>query len=248
MAEEDPSSEHGVKLLIEDYPYAADGLELWTAIKGWNKEYVDIYYKDDRVVQNDSELQTWFTELREKAHEDKKDAKGWPVLDSKESLVEILTTMQWIPSCQHAAVNFGQFDYAGYMPHHPTIVRRLIPEECTPEWNEMIKNPEKAYLLSLANIDSTTTAMSVYEILSAHSPEEEYIGERPEDWTDDKEAEAAFKRFSAKIAKVDQMIKNRNVDKTLKNRYGVVKMPYQLLRPKSKSGVTFMGVPNSITI
>jgi len=190
MAEEDPSSKHGVKLLIEDYPYAKDGLELWTAIKVWNKEYVDIYYSDDSVVQNDSELQAWFTELREKGHEDKKDAKGWPVLDSKANLVEILTIMQWIPSCQHAAVNFGQFDYAGYMPHHPTIVRRLIPEEGTPEWNEMKENSEKAekaYMLSLANKNSTTTAMTVYEILSAHSPEEEYIGERPKHWTSNEE-------------------------------------------------------------
>ena len=192
MAEEDPSSKHGVKLLIKDYPYAADGLELWTAIKEWNKDYVDIYYKDDSVVQNDPELQAWFTELRYKAHEDKKDAEGWPVLNSKESLVGILTIMQWIPSCQHAAVNFGQFDYAGYMPHHPTIMRRHIPEEGTPEWDEMMNNPEKAYMLSLANIDSTTTAMSVYEVLSAHSPVEEYMGHRPEEWTDNKEVYSPF--------------------------------------------------------
>lgn len=248
MAVPDPSSKHGVKLVIEDYPYAADGLELWTAIKGWNKEYVDIWYADDSVVQKDVELQDWFKELREQGHADKKDDPNWPVLDSKESLVDILTTMQWIPSCQHAAVNFGQFDYAGFMPHHPTIVRRLIPEEGTKEWAEMMKNPEKAYLLCLANVDSTTTAMTVYEVLSAHSPKEEYIGERPDDWTEHEPSVAAFKRFTEKVNEVDKLIKSRNADKSLKNRYGAVNMPYQLLRPKSKSGVTSMGVPNSITI
>jgi lipoxygenase len=59
---------------------------------------------------------------------------------------------------------------------------------------------------------------------------------------------AAFQRFTAKIAEVDRLIKSRNADKSLKNRYGVVNMPYQLLRPKSEPGVTSMGVPNSITI
>ncbi|XBH94545.1 hypothetical protein VPH35_085296 [Triticum aestivum] len=35
MAVEDPSSPHKVRLLIEDYPYAADGLEVWHAIEQW---------------------------------------------------------------------------------------------------------------------------------------------------------------------------------------------------------------------
>ena len=185
MAVRDPSAPHGVKLVVEDYPYAADGLELWGAIKNWNTEYVDIYYKDDDSILADPELQAWWKEMREKAHEDKNDAPGWPELNSKASLVEILTTIQWIPSCQHAAVNFGQYDYAGWMPHHPTMTRRLIPEKGTKGWDEFMKNPEKFYLSSVSNIDSTTTAMSVYEVLSAHSPNEEYIGQRHCDWTAD---------------------------------------------------------------
>jgi lipoxygenase len=59
---------------------------------------------------------------------------------------------------------------------------------------------------------------------------------------------AAFERFYAKIKEADALIRERNADKSLKNRYGAVNMPYQLLRPCSKSGVTSMGVPNSITI
>jgi lipoxygenase len=174
MAVRDESAPHGVKLVVEDYPYAADGLELWSTIKGFNREYVDVY--------------------------DKKDAPGWPELTSKESLVEVLTTIQWIPSCQHAAVNFGQYDYAGWMPHHPTMTRRLIPEEGTADWDTMVKNPEKYYLLTISNIDSTTAAMSVYEVLSAHSPNEEYIGQRQKNWTADEQVcilQAISNRFSS---------------------------------------------------
>lgn len=184
MAVADPSAKHGVKLVLEDYPYAADGLELWDAIKSWNADYVDIFYKEDGDVQRDVELMKWWEEIRTKAHADKKDAPGWPELNSRESLVEILTTLQWITSAQHAAVNFGQYDFVAFMPHHPTMTRRLVPEEGTPEWDEFQRNPEKFYLSTISNICSTTTAMSVYEVLSAHSPNEEYIGQRDPHWTE----------------------------------------------------------------
>lgn len=39
MAVEDPDSPVGVKLVFEDYPYAADGLEIWTAINTWVKDF-----------------------------------------------------------------------------------------------------------------------------------------------------------------------------------------------------------------
>lgn len=249
MAVPDPDSPHGVRLVVEDYPYAADGLELWGALKAWHKEYVDIYYKDDAAVLQDSELMTWWTEMREKAHEDKKDSHGWPELNSKEALVDILTTVIWIPSCQHAAVNFGQYDFAGFMPHHPTLTRRLLPEHGNEKDKaDFNKNPEKYYLTSISNIDSTTTAMSVYEVLSAHCPIEEYIGERRGNWTNNEKVLAAFKGFKESVNEADAVMRARNADPKLKNRGGPVKMPYQLLRPHSKPGVTSMGVPNSITI
>ncbi|BBN69923.1 lipoxygenase 1 [Prunus dulcis] len=88
MAVEDPKSSHSVRLLIEDYPYAADGLEIWSAIKTWVKEYCSFYYKNDEMVQNDSELQSWWKELREEGHGDKKDEPWWPKMQTCEELIE----------------------------------------------------------------------------------------------------------------------------------------------------------------
>lgn len=62
MAVPDSSAKHSVRLVLQDYPYAADGLELWGAMKSWNTEYIDIFYEDDGGVQNDVELQRWWTE------------------------------------------------------------------------------------------------------------------------------------------------------------------------------------------
>ncbi|EAZ30882.1 hypothetical protein OsJ_14956 [Oryza sativa Japonica Group] len=62
MAVEDPSQPHGLRLLIEDYPYAADGLLLWSAISRWCEAYVAAYYPSDEAVQADYELQSWYAE------------------------------------------------------------------------------------------------------------------------------------------------------------------------------------------
>ncbi|KAI3676054.1 hypothetical protein L1987_85650 [Smallanthus sonchifolius] len=58
MAVEDSNSPHGLRLTIEDYPYAVDGLEIWSAIKTWVQDYCTFYYKNDGMVQNDTELQS----------------------------------------------------------------------------------------------------------------------------------------------------------------------------------------------
>ena len=85
MAVKDSKSPHGYKLLIEDYPYAVDGLEVWTAIETWVKEYCSFYYKSDDIIANDPELQSWWKEIREKGHGDKKDEKWWPDMKTLES-------------------------------------------------------------------------------------------------------------------------------------------------------------------
>jgi len=183
MAELDPKAKYGVKLAIEDYPYAADGLELWTAMKAWHKEYINFFYKDDSAVRADQELKNWWTEYRNEGHGDMKDVRGWPELNSKESLAEILTTVIWICTAMHAPINFGQYDYAAWMPQHPSITRRLIPERGTKEWEEFQADPDKFWLTTISDTAATATAMAVFEVVAAHAPDEEYIGQRTEGWT-----------------------------------------------------------------
>ena len=129
MATEDPDAPHGVKLAINDYPFANDGLLGWDSIKEWISDYVNHYYDSPSLVKSDAELQSWWTEIRTEGHADKKDAPWWPKLDTTEDLVGILTTIIWVASAHHAAVNFGQYAYAGYFPNRPTIARTNMPTE-----------------------------------------------------------------------------------------------------------------------
>ncbi|KAK9170124.1 hypothetical protein Syun_002264 [Stephania yunnanensis] len=61
--EEDPNAEHGLKLAIQDYPFANDGLILWDAIREWVSDYVNRYYPHTSTIEDDKELQAWWTEV-----------------------------------------------------------------------------------------------------------------------------------------------------------------------------------------
>ncbi|XP_024985792.1 linoleate 13S-lipoxygenase 2-1, chloroplastic-like [Cynara cardunculus var. scolymus] len=251
MAEEDPNSPHGLKLAIEDYPYANDGLVLWDAIKGWVTDYVDHYYPNADLVASDEELQAWWTEIRTLGHQDKKDEPWWPLLTTPQDLIGTLATMIWVTSGHHAAVNFGQYDYGGYVPGRSTIARIKMPcEDPTEErWESFRHRPEDELLATFPSQLQASQVMSVLDVLSNHSPDEEYIGEKMEPSFElNPKIKAAYERFAGKLKELEGIIDDRNANTNLKNRNGVGIPPYQLLKPFSKPGVTGMGVPNSISI
>ncbi|KAK9919844.1 hypothetical protein M0R45_028419 [Rubus argutus] len=249
MAVEDSSSSHGVRLLIEDYPYAADGLEIWSAIKTWVEEYCSFYYKTDEMVQKDSELQSWWKELREEGHGDKKDEPWWPKMQTLDELIESCTIIIWTASAYHAAINFGQYPYGGYPANRPSISRRFMPEKGTPEYEQLEKNPEKAFLETVTPQLQTLLGMASIEILSRHSADELYLGQRDsQEWTTDARILQASENFRNKLKAVGERVTQMNEDGKLKNRTGPAKMPYTLLYPTSEPGLTGKGIPNSVSI
>ncbi|KAJ0876564.1 putative linoleate 13S-lipoxygenase [Helianthus annuus] len=251
LAVEDPDSPHGLKLSIEDYPYANDGLILWDIIKDWVTNYVNHYYPEENLVRSDQELQAWWTEIRTMGHADKKDEPWWPVLNTPNDLIGILTTIIWVASGHHAAVNFGQYDYAGYVPNRATIARVKMPCEdpTDDEWETFKRRPEDELLSTLPSQVQATKIMAVLDVLSNHSPDEEYIGATKETpFEAVPEIKAAYEMFAGRLKELEGIIDGRNADENLKNRNGAGVVPYNLLKPYSDPGVTGQGIPNSISI
>ncbi|CAA0823859.1 Lipoxygenase 2- chloroplastic [Striga hermonthica] len=251
MAVEDPTAPHGLKLTIEDYPYANDGLLLYDAIKEWVTDYVTHYYPEANLVQSDSELQSWWTEIRTLGHTDKKDEPWWPQLKSPQDLIGILTSIIWVVSGHHAAVNFAQFDFGGYFPNRPTITRTPMPTEdpSEEEKKKFLERPEAFLLDCLPSQMQAMNVLAVLDVVSAHSPDEEYLGEKIEPfWAEDKVIAAAFTRFNGRMKEIEGIIDGRNADTSLMNRTGAGVVPYTLLKPFSEPGVTLKGVPNSVSI
>ena len=154
----------------------------------------------------------------------------------------------------HVAVNFGQYPYVGYLPNRPTISHRFMPELGTPKYDELAENLDVAFLKPIISQLQTLLGVSLVEILSRHSTDEVYLGQRdtPE-WTSDSEPLAAFERFRRKLIDIENKIMDMNNDKRWKNRVGAVEVPYTLLFPNStdytrEGGLTGKGIPNSISI
>ncbi|XP_047318987.1 lipoxygenase 6, chloroplastic [Impatiens glandulifera] len=252
MAVEEPSMPGGVKLVIEDYPYAADGILIWAAIKEMVESYVDHWYSEsESSVASDVELQAWWNEIKNKGHPEKKNEKWWPKLKTKEDLSGILTTMIWIASGQHAAINFGQYPFGGYMPNRPTLMRKHIPLETDPGYEKFMHSPQSTFLSSLPTQLQATKVMAVQDTLSTHSADEEYISQLyrlQRYFINDEKVLEIFEKFDNKLKGIEEIIKKRNKDVRLKNRTGAGIPPYELLLPSSGPGVTGRGIPNSISI
>ncbi|XP_020167927.1 probable lipoxygenase 6 isoform X1 [Aegilops tauschii subsp. strangulata] len=254
VAVEDATQPHGIRLLIEDYPYANDGLLLWSAIGNWVESYVQLYYPDAGTVQSDDELQEWYHESIHVGHADLRDAPWWPPLSTPRDLANILTTLVWLASAQHAALNFGQYPLGGYVPNRPPLMRRLLPdpERDAAEYAMFLADPHRFFLNAMPGVLEATKFMAVVDTLSTHSPDEEYLGESLDEgaapWTGDEEALAAHGMFAADVRRAEETIERRNADHGRRNRCGAGVLPYELLAPSSPPGVTCRGVPNSISI
>ncbi|XP_057729937.1 seed linoleate 9S-lipoxygenase-2-like [Arachis stenosperma] len=211
MAVEDSSSPYGICLVIEDYPYAVDGLEIWFAIKEWVQDYVSLYYPTDNDLKIDPELQNWWKEAVEVGHGDLKDKPWWPKMQTVEELVESCTTIIWTASALHAAVNFGQYPYGGLILNRPTLSRRLLPEQGTAEYEEMVKSHQKAYLRTITPKLETLIDLTTIEILSKHASDEVYLGEMDNPhWTFDSRALQAFQRFGNKLNEIKEKLTQKN--------------------------------------
>lgn len=249
VAVEDPTSPQKIRLLIKDYPYAVDGLNIWSAIETWVNEYCSIYYPNNAAVQSDEELQAWWKEIREVGHGDLRDEPWWPKMQTISELNQCCTIIIWVASALHAAVNFGQYTYNAYVPNHPATSRRLLPEPGTAEYEELQTNPEKAFLKTITSELDSIIAISLMQILSSHASDEIYLGQRDSpEWTNNQKALDAFKRFGARLAEIEKKITELNKDPSLKNRVGPVNVPYTLLFPTSSPGLTGRGIPNSVSM
>ncbi|KAJ6670307.1 LINOLEATE 9S-LIPOXYGENASE 1 [Salix koriyanagi] len=160
----------------------------------------------------------------------------WPAIEKwvTEYCAFYYPTDDLIASTLHAAVNFGQYQCAGYLPNRPTISRRFMPELGTPEYDELAENLDVAFLKPIISQLQTLLGVSLVEILSRHSTDEVYLGQKDTlECTLDSDLLAAFERFGRKLVEIENKIMDMNNDKRWKNKVGPVQFLtlYSFLAP-----------------
>ncbi|XP_065750046.1 polyunsaturated fatty acid 5-lipoxygenase isoform X3 [Phocoena phocoena] len=209
---------------IPYYFYRDDGLLVWEAIRAFTAEVVDIYYESDRVVEGDQELQDFVKDVYVYGMRGKK-ASGFPEsIKTKEKLSEYLTVVIFTASAQHAAVNFGQYDWYSWIPNAPPTMRAPPPKVKGVVTIEQIVD-------MLPDRGRSCWHLGAVWALSQFQDNELFLGMYPEEHFIEKPVKEAMARFRKKLDTIVSVIAERNKKK---------KLPYYYLSPDR--------IPNSVAI
>ncbi|XP_049646628.1 polyunsaturated fatty acid 5-lipoxygenase isoform X1 [Suncus etruscus] len=209
---------------IPYYFYRDDGLLVWEAIRTFTAEVINIYYESDQVVVEDQELQDFLKDVYVYGMRGKK-ASGFPKsIKTKEKLSEYLTMIIFTASAQHAAVNFGQYDWCSWIPNAPPTMRAPPPTAKGVVTIEQIVD-------TLPDRGRSCWHLGAVWALSQFQENELFLGMYPEEHFIEKPVKEAMARFRKNLDTIVSKIAERNKNK---------KLPYYYLSPDR--------IPNSVAI
>uniref|UniRef100_A0A4W6CE04 Arachidonate 5-lipoxygenase b, tandem duplicate 3 n=1 Tax=Lates calcarifer TaxID=8187 RepID=A0A4W6CE04_LATCA len=145
-------------------------------------------------------------------------------LKSREELTEYLTVVVFTASAQHAAVNFGQYDWCSWIPNAPSTMRRPPP-------NQKGITDVNLIIESLPDRGRSSWHLGAVWALSQYQENELYLGMYPDEHFIEKPVKAAMEKFRKQLAEITSTIKRRNEGK---------KLPYYNMSPDK--------IPNSVAV
>lgn len=185
---------------------------------------VGIYYESDQVVAEDQELQDFVNDVYVYGMRGKK-TSGFPKsIKTREKLSEYLTVVIFTASAQHAAVNFGQYDWCSWIPNAPPTMRAPPPTAKGVVTIEQIVD-------TLPDRGRSCWHLGAVWALSQFQENELFLGMYPEEHFIEKPVKEAMARFRKNLDTIVSVIAERNKKK---------KLPYYYLSPDR--------IPNSVAI
>jgi len=104
--------------ILPNYDYRDFAVPIWDAIHRYVLGLMNAFYSCNDEVVKDHELQNWANEILNNGG-----FKGFPSkITTREQLADVLTTIIWTASAQHAAVNFIQYDMLSFVPNMPLAI------------------------------------------------------------------------------------------------------------------------------
>uniref|UniRef100_A0A673ANG3 Arachidonate 12-lipoxygenase, 12R-type-like n=1 Tax=Sphaeramia orbicularis TaxID=375764 RepID=A0A673ANG3_9TELE len=209
---------------VTDFYYRDDGCELWDILERFVNGLLTLYYKSDAEVVEDSEVQNWIQDIYENGFHSQ-ESTGIPQrFTTVAELVRFVTMAIFTCSCQHAAVNSGQFDYDGWMPNTP-LTLQLPPPTTKGEANE------DTVLKTLPDVSVTAQGMATVWLLSKQSSDFVPLGQYPEEHFTEEKPREMIKKFQSELHALSVKINDRNEK---------LEIPYTYLDPAK--------VENSVSI
>ncbi|MCE9666399.1 lipoxygenase [Myxococcus stipitatus] len=210
--------------VLPDYPYRDDALPLWDAIEEYVGGVLRHFYRSDADLAEDTELSEWWADLTE---------HGLPVdklpcerLERVDDLVDILSTLLFTISVQHAAVNYLQYEHYAFVPNAPLSMRRAPPTQ------KGTIGPEDLAAM-IPTKAQTLWQVAIGRALSSFGDDEEFLlheGGWREEYFKEAELGVIRDRFHARLRAQLEAVNARNARGDV---------PYTVLRPdKIPCGIT----------
>ena len=204
---------------LAGYYYRDDALALWREIGTFTEELLRAFYPDDTSVAEDPELADWAHEL---ADPDCGGLAGLPLKNGRferfEDLHAVIRQIVFNVSCEHSAVNNGQYDIFGWIPNSPGAWFLPPPTSLAP-------SSEGEFTYGLPPFKIAEEQITLVHLLS--QPTTQHLGDYPPDFFHEVGAvRVAVDRFRSRLDQVMTDIRHRNV---------TLDMPYTYLDPASVS-------------
>uniref|UniRef100_A0A1A8QD00 Arachidonate 5-lipoxygenase n=1 Tax=Nothobranchius rachovii TaxID=451742 RepID=A0A1A8QD00_9TELE len=209
---------------LPTYFYRDDGYKVWDATKSFVSDVVSIYYNSDERVREDEEIQAFVKDACSFGMQDFDHCEFPKSLKSLDELIEYLTVVIFTASAQHAAVNFGQYDWCSWIPNAPSTMRKPPPQE------KGLANVN-TIIESLPDRGRSSWHLGAVWALSQYQENELYLGMYPDEHFIEKPVKAAMEKFRKKLSEITGFIKGRNEGK---------KLPYYNMSPDK--------IPNSVAV
>uniref|UniRef100_A0A8C2JZG8 Arachidonate 5-lipoxygenase a n=1 Tax=Cyprinus carpio TaxID=7962 RepID=A0A8C2JZG8_CYPCA len=190
------------------YFYRDDGCRVWEAVTSFVTDVVNIYYDNDKTVQEDVEIQAFHSNCTFSTIK-------CTFSTRMKQLVEYLTIVIFTASAQHAGVNFGQFDWCSWIPNSPPTMRKPPP-------TKKGEVDMKYIVESLPDRGRSCWHLGAVWALSQFQENELFLGMYPDEHFIEKPVKDAMVKFCKNLSEVTKVIKNRNEGK---------KLPYYYLSP-----------------
>ncbi|XP_008427822.1 polyunsaturated fatty acid 5-lipoxygenase [Poecilia reticulata] len=209
---------------LPTYFYRDDGYKVWEATKSFVSDVIGIYYTSDERVQGDEEIQAFVKDVCSFGMQDFDYCEFPKSLKTRDELVEYLTVVIFTASSQHAAVNFGQYDWCSWIPNAPSTMRKPPPKEKG-------QIDVKTIIESLPDRGRSSWHLGAVWALSQYQENELYLGMYPDEHFIEKPVKDAMGKFRKELAEITRSIKRRNEEK---------KLPYYNMSPDK--------IPNSVAV
>jgi len=202
---------------IQNFYHRDDGKKMWSAMEEYVSDFIDSYYKSDKDIKEDYELQDFVKEVSDNGFVRLRQMNSPKKIQHKDELKSLLVKIIFTTTAKHSSFNF--FEYQRFIPNAPYAIEGPLPTELDrgtmtrKQIFDRIPSREK-YGPELAGLFDVMTA--------AFSDNQTWLTELPRSLFVNNEIQSIQDKFKKRLEEIEKGILARNKE---------LKVPHMALLP-----------------